>query len=1109
MNPVKQLATALQIAPGEGRVVVLLLTYSLLSGLMQTLSYTAAFSLFVSEFGSEQMPWVYLFMTILGIIVTVIHLRAQKQLPLSRILISSTWLALGILLSFRGGLLLPLKQWFIFLLPIFIVMVVHVRNFEFWNVAGRLLDVRQGKRLFGLIGAGEMMARVVGGLLTPTLVTLMGTANLLLVAAGATGGILGVTVVLNRLFAAQMGGQVDERAGQRADAESSTWRNSYTLLIFATAGLGWIALRFIDNMYLHYAALQFPDEAQLAGFFGLVDAASSLLSFIAMVAISSRFIGRWGVSGGLLAYPLTMALFALLFILVDSWSNSIALLFGVTAIMRLLENVLRKAINGPAVQLLYQPFNPAQRSKVQTTSSGLIASLGASIGAILLLILYTRLALSWFQLTLILLVILASWIGAVIRVSRAYPQMLIKALTKRQLDDTALTLDDPATVTMLEQALTRPHAGEVLYALRTLGAVGHPALAKLLPPLLSHPAADVRLAALRAIEASSDVAAMLTALPTVAQLFKTDPECQVRGQALQTLALLDGACAVETLLSHVDDPCRAIRLGALLGLLRNGGADGAAATEKYLSAWIDSAAWEDRALAAQIIGEAEMSSIARYLPALLHDPVVAVRRAAVEAARKVQDPELWPILVEMLDSPELHGQAATSLAAGGDGVLPLLQQAARQHACRPTVLRRIFRVCGKIGSGKRSSGEIKNENAVALLCEWAATPHGAVRTQVLTELSRCGYLANNDSERAWIEQQIQEEVAYSAWLLAIRCQSSLVPSEATTELSIHSPREQCQHQCSKGVDGQLAILLQRALTIELEESKDRLFYWLSFLPGAQPILLVRESLQQPQSEQRAYAREALEFLVPRALYPAISPLVEDLSPQQRLQALETIYPQQERSPTAWLQALVDGETPTTLSPNGWTRRVARAALADREPNQAIQSCTQPYRAGRRESDIMPYRAGRREFMYSIVERVMILNGVPLFAQTPDPVLAEVATILEEVTVPAGEAIFELGELGSSMYVVVTGRVRVHHGTQRLNELGERAAFGEMAALDPAPRSASVTALEETHLFCLNQHALYDLIAERPEVAHGIIRLLSRNLRARTQESHELYERIEN
>ena len=71
-----------------------------------------------------------------------------------------------------------------------------------------------------------------------------------------------------------------------------------------------------------------------------------------------------------------------------------------------------------------------------------------------------------------------------------------------------------------------------------------------------------------------------------------------------------------------------------------------------------------------------------------------------------------------------------------------------------------------------------------------------------------------------------------------------------------------------------------------------------------------------------------------------------------------------------------------------------------------------------------------------------------------------------------------------MYIIVDGRVRVHDGDQTIAYLGARDIFGELAVLDAEPRSASVTAEVDTHLFRLDQDAFYELMADRFEVARG-------------------------
>ena len=135
-------------------------------------------------------------------------------------------------------------------------------------------------------------------------------------------------------------------------------------------------------------------------------------------------------------------------------------------------------------------------------------------------------------------------------------------------------------------------------------------------------------------------------------------------------------------------------------------------------------------------------------------------------------------------------------------------------------------------------------------------------------------------------------------------------------------------------------------------------------------------------------------------------------------------------------------------------------------------------------------------MHLTIERVLLLKSMEVFSEVPEEGLLELAAALEEIEVQVGERIIEKGEIGSSMYIVVDGRVRVHDGEQELRVLGSREIFGELAALDPEPRSASVTAIEDTSLFRLDEQALYEMMAENQTIARGVIQILCRRLRTR-------------
>src|SRR5436190_20407661 len=131
----------------------------------------------------------------------------------------------------------------------------------------------------------------------------------------------------------------------------------------------------------------------------------------------------------------------------------------------------------------------------------------------------------------------------------------------------------------------------------------------------------------------------------------------------------------------------------------------------------------------------------------------------------------------------------------------------------------------------------------------------------------------------------------------------------------------------------------------------------------------------------------------------------------------------------------------------------------------------------------------------IVERVAALHRVQLFSGIPGRVLAAVAEAAVEKRLSPEEVLMDEGAVEAHLYAIVEGRVRVHRGDRALVELGPGATVGELAVLMPAPRTATVTALEPTLVLRVDQAVLDELLGDWPELAHGVIAELVSRLRA--------------
>jgi len=136
------------------------------------------------------------------------------------------------------------------------------------------------------------------------------------------------------------------------------------------------------------------------------------------------------------------------------------------------------------------------------------------------------------------------------------------------------------------------------------------------------------------------------------------------------------------------------------------------------------------------------------------------------------------------------------------------------------------------------------------------------------------------------------------------------------------------------------------------------------------------------------------------------------------------------------------------------------------------------------------------------------SRMDIFRSVPPPVLLHLAGQSRIEQIPAGGVVFQKGDLGRSLFLILDGETRVHDGEYTVAHMHAGHCFGEMALLDEGPRSMSVSAVAPTRLARIDRDVLFDVLGEYPDVMQKIVSLLTRRLRHQTDKTLEQLQRRE-
>ena len=300
------LARWIDVRGHERQQVHILVAFAFCLGLAQVFLASAAISLFLDAWPATMLPIGYIGIGVALPLVGWAYAALERRVDLPRLLLINLGTVALSLLAWRLLIELPWPGW-VMLLYIWWSVVWSLINLALWGLVGRMFDVRQTKRLNGVVGAGEVLAMVIGGFSIGFLVQPLGAANLLLLCVAAIGLAM---IVLGRLVTRHR--ELLRSDDDNTDAAElplrAQFKDRYLRLIFINSGLAWLVYSVVDNAFYSLASERYPDADAMAGLVGRMDAVVGVLLLVSRLLLAAPLLATFGVRGGLLSVPLVVGL---------------------------------------------------------------------------------------------------------------------------------------------------------------------------------------------------------------------------------------------------------------------------------------------------------------------------------------------------------------------------------------------------------------------------------------------------------------------------------------------------------------------------------------------------------------------------------------------------------------------------------------------------------------------------------------------------------------------------------------------------------------------------------------------------------------------------------
>ncbi|MFY0654749.1 MAG: HEAT repeat domain-containing protein [Cyclobacteriaceae bacterium] len=1059
--------------PGEEKPMLLLLAKGFCMGVFLATYQIGSETLFLTTVGAEHLDNAFFVAGFLGIFSTYLYVQLQRKINFSSLVVSNAFITFLVLVGLVWVFLFSDLgaaegefQYLPFILFVLIGPISSVTLLGFWGVFGRVFNLKQSKRIIGGIDTGQLTATMVAFFSIPAM-TELGlidkTNDLLFISAGASFGILVFTVWIVKDFNVDSASKIRKTDKVKPVKFIDLFRNKYLrmLSLFLIFSMG--SAVFANYVFLSATETMYPDEEELRNFLSFFGGTIMVVSFLIQSFINDIIIGRYGLKVSLMVMPFILAIFTLGAIgtghafgyEVKDEEGYYVFFFVFTALGRLFTASLKDALENPAFKLFFLPFDLKIRFDVQSKIEGVVNEVAVLVAGAMQIGLGL---LHFFELIHYLYFVMALAFVIIYYAGKLF--MEYKNALKSTLKDQKNSLkgegtrNEHNTINVIKGELRKKSPERALNALKLME--------RMEPIMLDYSLLDfIR---------SSDKKLRLYAYKRLGQL-----------RSFNTLDILEREVKKEK-----DADVKKVAAEAIAVLHE---IDDFKLTETGIKKLVRSTDIKDRIYATKALVKLEEDKYVPFLAELMRDINPHVRRSAMISAGKLKRSEFWSILIENLHLPAYSNSADSALISSGESMFGTIDSAFYKTGQEYDAMFRIIQILGKVGG----------RPAIDLLWKKIDFPDKQIVSEILLSLSYVGFEAK-EFQAARIKIAIEEDIGDIAWNI-----------KALMEI----PK-----------DDFIDKMIRDAMIEENNKNFENVFMLLAMIYDAQSIRLVSDNIEVGTTDSVSFAIEMLDIFVDEDLKPKLFPVLDDIKEDEKLEKLNNFFPPEDFESyedlllqiinrdynhiNKWTKSLAmykltlmrgvgvkDDIIANLFNPDGYMLQTAAAVIYRLNKDEYHHHTRRLKSSTKKDLDkaIVPpvFKSDEEKWHQKLlfVERAILLKQLEIFESIPGVILVEVAKCLEEIKISKGTTIIDKGDNGNSpVYIVLTGRLKVHDGDKVIRVLKEREITGHKLIISTDVNPHSVTADADSVLLVLDKDQLYDKVSKHIEMVDGILSIVN-------------------